>query len=55
VSGSSYTKLNGSLVAGAVYTDSSVQNATTYYYVTTAVDSTGAESSFSNEAQAIIP
>lgn len=38
------------------YTDSNVVNGTTYYYVTTAVDSsTGLESSFSNQATAIIP
>ena len=34
---------------------SSVVNGTTYYYVTTAVDGTGAESSYSNEAVAVIP
>jgi fibronectin type 3 domain-containing protein len=37
------------------YTDTTVQNRTTYYYVTTAVDSTGTESLYSPEAQAIIP
>jgi hypothetical protein len=30
-------------------------NGTTYYYVTTAMDSSGTESTFSNEVQAIIP
>jgi Abnormal spindle-like microcephaly-assoc'd, ASPM-SPD-2-Hydin/Protein of unknown function (DUF1573) len=54
-SGSGYTKLNGSLVSPVNYTDSSVVNGTTYYYVTTAVDGTGAESSYSNEAVAVIP
>ena len=54
-SGSSYTKINSSLVAALNYTDSTVQNGTTYYYVTTAVDSNGNESVYSNEASAIIP
>jgi hypothetical protein len=55
VSGSSYTLINSSLVAVLNYTDSTVQNGTTYYYVTTAVDSSGNESTFSNEVSAPIP
>ena len=55
VSGGSYTKVNSSLVGGVSYTDSTVQNGTTYFYVTTAVDVSGNESNFSNEAQAVIP
>ena len=55
VSGSSYTKINSSLVTALNYTDSTVQNGTTYYYVTTAVDSSGTESAYSNVASAIIP
>jgi len=55
VSGSSYTKINSSLVAALNYTDSTVQSGTTYYYVTTAVDSSGAESVYSNQATAVIP
>jgi hypothetical protein len=55
VSGSGYTKVNSSMVTGLTYTDLAVQNATTYYYVTTAVDSTGNESAFSNEVSAPIP
>jgi len=55
VSGGSYTKLNSSLVAGLNYTDSTVQSGTTYYYVTTAVDSSGDESVYSNQAAAVIP
>jgi hypothetical protein len=35
-SGTGYGKVNGSLVAAVNYTDSSVANGTTYYYVTTA-------------------
>jgi fibronectin type 3 domain-containing protein len=54
-SGSGYTKLTASLVSPVNYTDSSVVNGTTYYYVTTAVDGTGTESAYSNEAVAVIP
>jgi fibronectin type 3 domain-containing protein len=54
-SGTGYTKLNGSLVSLVSYTDSTVANGTTYYYVTTAVDGSGTESTDSNEAVAIIP
>jgi hypothetical protein len=32
-----------------------VQGGTTYFFVTTAVDGSGNESTFSNEVQAIIP
>jgi len=55
VSGTGYTKLNSSLVSGLAYTDSSLQNGTTYFYVTTATDSGGNESTYSNEVQAVIP
>jgi fibronectin type 3 domain-containing protein len=55
VSGTGYARINSSAVAVLSYTDASVSNGTTYYYVTTAVDSTGAESTFSNEVTAVIP
>jgi hypothetical protein len=55
VSGSAYTKINSSVVSGLSYTDSTVQSSTTYFYVTTSVDSSGIESSYSNEVQAVIP
>lgn len=54
-SGSGYARINGSLVGPDDFTDGSVQNGTTYYYVTTAVDASGDESGYSNEAPAIIP
>jgi Abnormal spindle-like microcephaly-assoc'd, ASPM-SPD-2-Hydin len=54
-SGGPYTKINSSLVATLSYTDSTVQSSTTYYYVTTAVDSSGGESVYSNEVPASIP
>ena len=55
VSGGPYAKIDSSLAAALNYTDSTVQSSTTYYYVTTAVDSSGHESVFSNQAPAIIP
>jgi hypothetical protein len=55
VSGGPYTKINASPVSPLTFTDTTVQHATTYYYVTTAVDSTGAESVYSNEVAVSIP
>jgi len=55
VNGSSYVMINSGLVTTVSYTDSAVQSGTTYYYVTTAVDSNGLESAFSNQASAFIP
>lgn len=37
------------------YVDSNVQDGQTYYYVTTVVDDSGAESGYSNEASAVVP
>lgn len=37
------------------YVDSNVQDGQTYYYVTTVVDDTNAESEYSNEASAVVP
>jgi hypothetical protein len=54
-SGTGYIKINSALVGVLSYTDSNVTSGTTYYYVTTAVDSTGTESVDSNEVSAPIP
>jgi hypothetical protein len=54
-SGGPYTRLNSSVDANTAYTDNSVQNGLTYYYVTTAVDSNNAESAHSNQATSVIP
>jgi fibronectin type 3 domain-containing protein len=54
VSGSGYVKI-ATLGLVLSYADGTVQNGVTYYYVTTAVDSTGAESGFSSQATAVIP
>jgi hypothetical protein len=50
--GGPYTAVNATPVAGVTYVDQSVRGGITYYYVARAVDSTGAESSNSNEAPA---
>ena len=55
VSGGPYTRINSSLTTAPYSTDSTVQGGQTYYYVTTAVDSTGMESTYSNQVQALIP
>ncbi|HET8925074.1 MAG TPA: hypothetical protein VFN26_18985 [Candidatus Acidoferrum sp.] len=55
VSGSFYVKINSTLNSSLAYTDATVSNGTTYYYVTTAIDSNGIESLFSNEVSAAIP
>jgi hypothetical protein len=55
-SGGPYVILNSSLVAGTGYTDNAAQSGVTYYYVTTAVDtSNNTVSAYSNEAQAVVP
>ena len=54
-SGGPYFKLTSSLLAGTSYTDASVQSSTTYYYVSTAVNSSNVESGYSNQATAVIP
>ncbi|MGH9530266.1 MAG: choice-of-anchor D domain-containing protein [Terriglobales bacterium] len=53
--GGPYAKLTSSPAAATTYGDGSVTAGQTYFYVTTAVDSTGAESAHSNEVQAVIP
>ena len=54
-SGGPYAKINSVLDPNTVYTDAGVSDGATYYYVTTAVDTSGRESVYSNETQAIIP
>jgi len=50
-----YAKINPALNAAAAYTDNTVQAGVTYYYVTTAVDASGVESVYSNQAPAVVP
>jgi hypothetical protein len=53
-SGGPYTKIT-SADPTAAYTDNSVLAGQNYYYVATAVDGSGMESAYSNEAQAAVP
>jgi len=53
--GGPYHRVNGSLVAGPAYSDSTVQSGAKYFYVVTAVEPDGGESAFSNEVFADIP
>lgn len=55
ISGGSYMKLNSSLVVPTAYTDSTVVAGQTYFYVATAVDTSGNESVYSTQVQAVIP
>ena len=51
-----YSKINSSLNAGTTYTDNSVADGQTYYYVSTAVNSNNQESAYSSPPQqAVIP
>jgi Abnormal spindle-like microcephaly-assoc'd, ASPM-SPD-2-Hydin len=55
VSGGPYTVLNSAPNAGLTYTDTTVTAGQTYYYVVTAVNSSGMESVQSNEASVTVP
>ena len=55
VSGGPYTKIDPSPVSTPEYTDSSVQAGATYFYVVTAVNSSGQESGHSSQTEAQIP
>jgi fibronectin type 3 domain-containing protein len=54
-SGGPYTMINTALQPGMSYVDLTVEPGHTYYYVVTAVDSSGMESVYSNEAAAVVP
>ncbi len=54
-SGSGYARLNSVLTPGSNYVDFAVVSGQTYYYVVTAVDTTGLESEYSNQVTAVIP
>ena len=55
LAGGPYTKLTTSPVITISYTDTTVLSGLTYYYVTTAINSSNVESAYSNQAQAIVP
>lgn len=50
-----YSRINPALNTAMSYSDNAVQSGNTYYYVTTAVDASGVESSYSNQATAAVP
>jgi hypothetical protein len=50
-----WKKINASLVASTLYSDSTVASSTTYYYAVTAVDISGHESSMSASSKVAIP
>jgi fibronectin type 3 domain-containing protein len=54
VSGGPYTLMNNALIPGTSYADNTVVAGQTYYYVTTAVDSSNNQSAYSNEAVAAV-
>lgn len=54
-SGGPYTLITSSPVVGTTYTDTTVQAGVTYFYVVTAVDSSGNESAYSNQASVTVP
>jgi hypothetical protein len=55
VSGNQYGRVNSALIGVLSFTDSGLPGGSTYYYVTTAVDASGNESTFSNQVTANIP
>lgn len=55
VSGNNYIRINTTPVSGLSYTDGTVLDSTTYFYVLTAVDSSGNESNYSTQVQMVIP
>ncbi len=54
-SGGPYSKISSSLVLQATWSDGSVQSGHTYYYVVTAIGTSGVESAYSSEVAAVIP
>jgi hypothetical protein len=54
-SGGPYTEINSGLDPSTAYTDSSVVAGQTYYYVATAVEGDGRESTYSNETRGVVP
>jgi len=54
VSGGPYNKVNANMESAASYTDAGI-TAGTYYYVVTSLSTSGSESAYSNEADAIVP
>ena len=53
-SGSGYQKINNSLISQSEHTDKQVAENKAYYYVVTAVNTSGRESGYSNEVEVIV-
>jgi fibronectin type 3 domain-containing protein len=53
--GTTWTKINSSLVGPTLYSDSAVASGTKYYYATTAVNTSGDESSKSTPIEVVVP
>jgi Abnormal spindle-like microcephaly-assoc'd, ASPM-SPD-2-Hydin len=51
----SYAKINSRVDPDTTYTDATVVHGTTYYYATTAVNSKGKESDYSNRVEVVVP
>jgi hypothetical protein len=54
-SATSYTPLTGEAFDALTYTDTTVAAGTAYYYVVTAIDAAGVESTHSNKVKAVVP
>lgn len=54
-SGGPYTKMNTNIVPATSFSDGVVTAGQTYYYVATTVDQSDNESTYSNEARAVVP
>jgi hypothetical protein len=50
-----YTRVNSSLDLDTSYTDGTIVDGNTYYYATTAVNSSGKESGYSNRVKVVVP
>jgi Abnormal spindle-like microcephaly-assoc'd, ASPM-SPD-2-Hydin len=55
VSAGPYTKINSAADAATTYTDTAISAGQTYYYLTTAINSAGEESTYSNEVGVTVP
>jgi hypothetical protein len=53
--GSTWKKINVSLIASSLYNDSSVANSSTYFYAATAIDNLGHESNKAAAVKAVVP
>ncbi len=55
LAGGAFSKLNSTPLSGTTYVDSTVSSGRTYYYVTTALNTSDVESAYSNQATAVVP